>query len=195
MADREIQIRYQLRWIVFVAAAIILASLAFGYTLRHALDQDMGSSYKQAYNTLSNLKKVLFPMISLSVLLYLIIGSVVVAVVTIFISHRIAGPVFKMEMFADRLRQGDLSFSMRLRRGDQMGLLAEALRDLQGSLADRLRPLGRALDRADSLWDELDAIDLGADPVRAREILIRIDQELVAADAELAPPPENAAAR
>lgn len=185
MSSREIQVRYQLRWIVIVASSIMLASGAFLFSLRHVLDQDMGQSYKQAYNTLKNLEKILFPMISLSVLIYLIIGSALVALVTIFISHKIAGPIFKMELFGDNLRRGELNSPMRLRSGDQMGLLAESLRELQSSLADGLRPLGRALERSDSLWAQFDALDAEADPARFREILIRIDQELAAADAEL----------
>lgn len=186
MTTREIQVRYQLRWIVIVAVSIILASLAFGYSLRHALDQDLGSNFKQIYASLKNLQKVLMPMITLSVLIYLIIGSAVVAIVTVFISHGIAGPIFKMEMFADNLRRGELNFPMRLRRGDQLGQLAEALGDLQQSLTDRLRPFGGALERADRLWEEFDAVSAEKDPARAREILARIDQELLAADAELA---------
>jgi methyl-accepting chemotaxis protein len=195
MSEREIQIRYQLRWMIIIAAAIAAASSSFVYTLRRALDQDLGPSYKQAYATLHNLQKVLLPMISLSVLVYLIVGSGIVILVTIFISHSIAGPLFKMEQFAESLRRGEVNFPMRLRSGDQIGLLAESLRELQGSLANRLRPFGRALDRADRLWEELDAVDPQADPVRARELLARLDQELLAADAELAPPPAGTPGR
>ncbi len=187
MSEREIWIRYQLRWMIIVAAAIAVASASFLYTLRRALDQDLGPSYKQAYTTLHNLQKVLLPMIGLSVLIYLIIGSVIVALVTIFISHSIAGPLFKMERFAESLRRGAVNFPMRLRSGDQIGLLAESLRELQSALADRLRPLGRVLNRADRLWAEFDAVDTAADPVRAREILARIDEEFFQADAELGP--------
>lgn len=185
MSTREIQFRYQLRWIVIVAVSIALASISFLFSLKHTLDQEIGPSFKQTFDTLKNLQKVLFPMITLSVLIYLIIGSVIVAVVTIFISHKIAGPIFKMELFGDNLRRGELNSPMRLRSGDQMGLLAESLRELQSSLADGLRPLGRALERSDSLWAQFDALDAEADPARFREILIRIDQELADADAEL----------
>lgn len=189
MSEREIQIRYQLRWMIGIAAAIAVASSMFVFTLRRALDQELGTSYKQAYATLHNLQKVLLPMISLSVLIYLIIGSGIVVLVTIFISHSIAGPLFKMEQFAESLRRGELNFPMRLRSGDQIGLLAESLRELQGALADRLRPLGRALNRADRLWAELDAVDPRTDPALTRELLAQIDQELFAADAELAGSP------
>lgn len=195
MPEREIQIRYQLRWMIIIAAAIAIACTSFLFTLKQALDQDLGPSYKQAYATLQNLQKVLLPMISLSVLIYLIIGSGIVVLITIFISHSIAGPLFKMEQFAESLRRGEVNFSMRLRSGDQIGLLAESLRELQEALANRLRPFGRALDRVDQLWGELDTVDLQTDRSRAREILTRIDQELLAADAELAQSPAKSPGR
>jgi methyl-accepting chemotaxis protein len=189
MPEREIQIRYQLRWMIIIAAAVAIACSSFLFTLRQALDQDLGPSYKQAYATLHNLQQVLFPMIGLSVLIYLIIGSGIVVLITVFISHSIAGPLFKMEQFAESLRRGDVNFPMRLRTGDQIGLLAESLRELQETLANRLRPFGRALERVDRLWVEFDAVDPQADRVRALEILTRIDQELLVADAELSQSP------
>jgi len=195
MSGREIQIRYQLRWMVVIAVAIAIACSSFVFTLKQSLDQDLGPSYKQAYATLKNLQKVLLPMITLSVLIYLIIGSAIVALITIFISHSIAGPVFRMEQFADSLRRGDVNFPMKLRSGDQIGLLAETLRELQKALANRLRPFGRALDRVEPLWEEFDAVDLQTDRSRALEILARIDQELLAADAELEQSPAGAPGR
>lgn len=195
MPERLIQIRYQLRWMIAIAMAIVIASAVLGFSLRHALDQDLGTSYKQAYTTLKNLQKVLLPMITLSVLAYLIVGSSIVILATIFISHSIAGPLYKMEQFAGSLRRGELDFPMRLRMNDQVGLLADSLRELQEALANRLRPLGRALDRADRLWEELDAVDRAADPARVREILARIDQELLAADTELSRSPASAPSR
>lgn len=185
MSQRLIQIRYQLRWMLVLSAAVAVASVVFGYSLRHALDQDLGPSYKQAYATLQNLQKVLFPMITVSVLAYLAVGSTIVVLATIFISHSIAGPLFKMELFAENLRRGEVNFPMRLRSGDQIGALADSLRELQESLAGRLRPLGRALERTDRLWEEFDSIDAAAEPARVRDVLARIDQELLAADAEL----------
>jgi len=185
MPEREIQIRYQLRWMVIVAAAIAAAGLAFISVLRGALDQELGSSYQKTYATLHHLQAVLLPMISLSVLIYLVVGSVIVAVVTIFISHSIAGPLFKMEQFADSLRRGEVNFPMRLRRGDQIGLLAESLRELQETLAGRVRSSARALERADQLWVELDAVDPRTESAQAAELLARIDEALLAADTEL----------
>lgn len=195
MPEREIQIRYQLRWMVIIAVAIAIAGASLLFTLKSTLDHDLGSSYKQTYNTLQNLQKVLFPMISLSVLIYLIIGSSIVALITIFVSHSIAGPLFKMEQFAESLRRGDVNFPMRLRSGDQVGFLAEALRELQEALANRLRPFGRTLDRVDRLWEEFDAVDHRVDRERTLEILTRIDQELLTANAELAQPPADAAGK
>lgn len=192
MPEREIQIRYQLRWMIIIAVAIAAASSSFLFTLKQSLDQTLGPSYKETYATLRNLQKVLVPMISLSVLIYLIIGSAIVVLITIFISHSIAGPLFKMEQFAESLRRGAVNFPMRLRSGDQIGLLAEALSELQVALANRLRPFGRALDRADRLWEEFDTVDLQTDRSRALEILSRIDQELLVADAELARSPAGA---
>jgi methyl-accepting chemotaxis protein len=69
--------------------------------------------------------------------LALIVGS---ALFSIYLTHRLAGPLYRFERHAANLAQGDLSLRIRLRQGDELQELArminETVERLDGTLAD-----------------------------------------------------------
>jgi methyl-accepting chemotaxis protein len=67
----------------------------------------------------------------------LIIGS---ALFSIYLTHRLAGPLYRFERHAADLAEGDLSLRIRLRQGDELQELArminETIEKLDGTLAE-----------------------------------------------------------
>ncbi len=59
----------------------------------------------------------------------------------IFVSHRIAGPMFRIEKSAEAIRSGDLRVNFKIRRSDEMRSAAEALEDMIGSLREDIRKI------------------------------------------------------
>ena len=56
------------------------------------------------------------------------------AILSIFVSHRIAGPVYRFERSAKVIAEGDLSLRIRLRKGDELQELADAFNQMTESL-------------------------------------------------------------
>jgi methyl-accepting chemotaxis protein len=54
--------------------------------------------------------------------------------VVLFISHRIAGPLYKFESSLERIANGDVSFDIHFRRNDEMKKLAEVFNTASRSL-------------------------------------------------------------
>ena len=80
--------------------------------------------------------------------LALIVGS---ALFSVYLTHRLAGPLYRFERHATDLAQGNLSLRIRLRQGDELQELArminETIEKLDGTLADiRDREAGRQAD-------------------------------------------------
>jgi len=70
----------------------------------------------------------IFDKVSSSLMLRLLIGSLVLFVLSIFVSHKIAGPVFRMENVAHSIIEGNLSVELNsLRAGDELAQLAKAI--------------------------------------------------------------------
>lgn len=177
-SEREIQLKFQVRWILGFSAVSILSSVIFLFLLKKVLSQELSSSYSQAFYTLKNFQKLLFPAIGFSVLFYVLLVSALVALITIFISHSIAGPLFRLERFAECLRRGELNYSTRLRQGDQLGGMAKALGELREVLVEQLRPIGLGLERIEEHWQKLDAAAPSEFAGLTDEFLSRIEAEL-----------------
>jgi methyl-accepting chemotaxis protein len=70
----------------------------------------------------------IFDRVSGSLILRMLIGAFVLFVLSIFVSHKIAGPLFRMENAAKALERGDLSVNIsNLRPGDELEDLARAI--------------------------------------------------------------------
>jgi methyl-accepting chemotaxis protein len=67
---------------------------------------------------------------------------------SIFISHRIAGPLFKCEKSIESILKGDLTFRIHLRRGDEMQELAKLINSV---MDDMQKTTVSARQTADSL--------------------------------------------
>jgi len=68
-------------------------------------------------------------------LMYILLPGFFLAIIelvflTIFFSHKIAGPVFRIELACKRVIEGDYSEEVHLRRGDKMGNLAALFNEM-----------------------------------------------------------------
>lgn len=110
-------------------------------------------------NALEAVNRSLFPKV--------IVLAVMIFIAGIFVSHKIAGPMYRIEKSAGAIRNGDLSVSFRMRKGDEMKEASSALEDMVDSLqADfaRIKTAGQALDERigviESQIKEEDALQL-----------------------------------
>ncbi|MCG2711165.1 MAG: methyl-accepting chemotaxis protein [Candidatus Omnitrophica bacterium] len=70
----------------------------------------------------------IFERVSIVLVMRLLVGSFLLFVLSIFASHKIAGPLYRMENAANSIKRGDLSVDLsKLRAGDELGDLAAAL--------------------------------------------------------------------
>ncbi|MBL7068601.1 MAG: methyl-accepting chemotaxis protein [Candidatus Omnitrophica bacterium] len=69
--------------------------------------------------------------------------------VFIFLSHRIAGPLYRFESALRGLQSGDLSSRVRLRKTDQLAELESAMNEAVDKLDGRLKELKADLEEAD----------------------------------------------
>lgn len=78
------------------------------------------------HNALNSVNKSLIPKIVILVAVIFVAG--------IFISHRIAGPMYRIEKSAEAIRNGDLSVNFNIRKSDEMYETAVTLEEMVESL-------------------------------------------------------------
>ena len=116
--------RFQYKFSFIICSLVFLASLIYPITIYDlmesmiSLNPDNASQYEEHRISL---------LITLALIQFGLLGFIFV--VCIRVSHRIAGPMYKMQLFLENIRQGEEIYPLSFRDGDQFHEVAEDLND------------------------------------------------------------------
>jgi methyl-accepting chemotaxis protein len=116
----------QMRYLRLVLLAIILPTFLFAlclyYLIFYLMAEQLGIPESIAYNIIPVLNKIN---------IILLIGLPVISILLLFwglvISHRIAGPVYRLEQDLKKIAEGDFSLRIKLRKKDELVSIAEGI--------------------------------------------------------------------
>jgi methyl-accepting chemotaxis protein len=95
----------------------------------------------------------------------------VVFLISLFVSHRIAGPLYKLSLFFDKARAGDFVSKLIFRKKDHFQELAQDYNDLIASFKERIQAKDDALKLA------IDALEKANQLEKANEIKMSLEPE------------------
>lgn len=139
---KEFQTRFIVKFfLILVAGGILTVALTF------LNNQDtLTAVYANSKLTIQNTSLAIMPSVVFTTILTTLALGLVVVVVTLLVSHKIAGPMFRFEKDINRIAGGDLKSRIRIRKGDQFQELAESLNRMVESLSDRMAAVKDASD-------------------------------------------------
>ncbi|MFQ5442671.1 MAG: hypothetical protein ACE5EB_08125 [Thermodesulfobacteriota bacterium] len=123
LVEKEFKLRFGLKFCLFTVAGFLVMSV-FLYTV---MSKSLGGDYATAIYTIYDLKINIFSLVfasfySIGILVFIALS---IAAISVFFSHKMAGPVYRLEKDLERVSAGDLTVETRLRDRDQLMLLAE----------------------------------------------------------------------
>ncbi|MFA5859159.1 MAG: HAMP domain-containing protein [Elusimicrobiota bacterium] len=123
---------FQFRYVLFVFLAVLFAGLLISWDVYYTMGRVMFSqvNHPEIYSMIS---KVNTQIIS-KLVLYLLL----VIIVSIFVSHKIAGPLYRIEKSSEILGLGDLTHRVKLREGDELKDVAEKLNHMVEQLQTKV---------------------------------------------------------
>lgn len=140
--------------IVFMLVVTIVANLVGGicYLFISEKVAEILANNPEAFAgiDMANVAEFLVPRI----LLAEAISLCVVFILSILITHTIAGPVFRLERTAESIGEGNLAIVTRLRPRDEFKELADAMNEMAGSLASKLLRIRKAVEDAEAAGGE-----------------------------------------
>jgi methyl-accepting chemotaxis protein len=138
--DRKFQANFILKFLGLLLAGTALFNVAAYLILNRRLE---GSLYN-AHMTIKSVGEILLPsLLSLSVVFLLLLGAAIL-MMTLFVSHLIAGPLYAIRRYIERIGEGELDFDARLRSKDQTTPLALTLSDTMQVLNARIASIQTA---------------------------------------------------
>jgi len=130
MAGKIIRKRYiikkgfQLRFMIIVIVSMLLIALVTSLSIYSAVMQTLVAQFHG-----ENLALIKYA-VTYKLFIRSLLLIVAIAIMSVFISHRIAGPVYKFERIIRELAQGKKVEEFRLRKRDEFYELATAINDL-----------------------------------------------------------------
>ncbi|MFH1726137.1 MAG: methyl-accepting chemotaxis protein [Elusimicrobiota bacterium] len=170
LVKRGLQVKYAV--VVFAAVlftAVIVGGDIYYHMVRFIQETDPG------------MMPLLFKVIKMGVV-KLIIFLGIMGVVTLFVSHRWAGPIYRFERSARAIATGDLTHRVSLRTGDELMELQDEINAMVASL-QRMVQKDRTL--IEHLTARLDKTAGKLDEPAGQEDLDRLREELKSLKAEL----------
>lgn len=80
----------------------------------------------------------LLPILIQTVIVVMILVSIATIIVTLFVSHKIAGPLYRLKKAMHDLAEGDFSTEINLRKLDQLKDIAQEFNNMAKKLKERL---------------------------------------------------------
>lgn len=130
--------RFQARFSVYFLALIILEALLIGALLLYVSKGTLTAAYLQEGLKIEHTSSFFFVNF---ILISLIVGGAVglsALVVFIYLTHRMAGPLYRFEKSLNEIANGDLRYRIRLRKTDQFTELQNSLNDFIKTMDNRV---------------------------------------------------------
>ena len=133
VVDRSFQANFILKFCLLV----IMSSLLIGGTIFFLTQNSTTVAIENTQVVVKPTSDFILPILSVTVVIVSVFLALVVSVLTLFISHRIAGPVFRLRQEVDLLKEGDLVREFTIRSQDEVQALAKSLTIMSNTLRNK----------------------------------------------------------
>jgi methyl-accepting chemotaxis protein len=132
--QKDFQFKFILKFcLVLLIGIIISTGLLFLFS-----KNTLTSSFDQSKLVIKNTAFAILPSVLLSNLITLALITLATIVVTLLISHKIAGPLFRFQKELTQIGEGNLTQVISLRKKDQITSIADNLNQMRTNLHEKI---------------------------------------------------------
>ncbi len=145
---------FQLRFILKFCAIVIVSSILVACGIFYFFNQSTTVAIENTKVIVKPTADFILPGVVVTLGIVAVFSSVIVAFLSLMSSHKIAGPVFRIQKELDLVRQGDLTRTFSIRNTDQLKPLARALGETTEVLREKHIELGSQCRSLSNFLDE-----------------------------------------
>ncbi|MCK5685962.1 methyl-accepting chemotaxis protein [bacterium] len=128
---------FQSRLITIILLLVLIVANITGGLIYGVLRTDVSRGWLVNTFGLSDADDMLLP----AVLVAEIISFLIVGVISLFVSHRMAGPIYRFEKVTEGMSQGDFTIHVKLRDKDEFKDLADSFNNMINKLTEHMDEL------------------------------------------------------
>ena len=169
---------FQLKYVGLILALMFLTAVVCSYAIYYTMMVHLGGKLANVYPQGKLIAIV--NTINLRIIFSLLLISPIVVIIGIFLSHRIAGPIFRMERDLRNIAVGDLTVNIVLRQKDELKTVASGINELTRSFKTTVSAQKDRLNRASAYLKALKSISKSGaqDPAAIADAITRLDEEV-----------------
>lgn len=127
---------FQLRFSALVTIAVLLSSLIYPFAIYDLMNNFIGYVSSHSPEQVAQLTSRRTALLT-TLVLWQVGFSAMIFIICVFFSHKIAGPIFKLQKFFAAAREGQLSAKLFFRKGDYFHELADDYNDTMDTILER----------------------------------------------------------
>ncbi|HPS21006.1 MAG TPA: hypothetical protein PKY78_08480 [Candidatus Omnitrophota bacterium] len=125
---------FQIRYILYILLFLYAGAAIAGYTVYYTTWVTLGEKLANVYPRGRLI--YIFQSANMELLIRLLLITPLFILIGTLLSHRIAGPIYRIGKYVDQLMNGDYSHMLTLRKKDELKIIATKLSELSTKLCE-----------------------------------------------------------
>ncbi|MEW6666393.1 MAG: methyl-accepting chemotaxis protein [Thermodesulfobacteriota bacterium] len=149
---KAFQRSFILKFCLIALCAMMAASMLLYFLSKNTLT----ATYRYHHLALQRTGEAILPALVITNLVVLLVLLAATILVTLYVSHKIGGPLYRFGKTFESVGNGNLSFQVKLREHDQLADFAAAINQMMGNLKERVMQIQHEVDlvRAKTLGED-----------------------------------------
>lgn len=146
---------FQTKFIIKFCLLIISASLLTGILIYYFNRQTTTVAFENLRVVVKSTSDFILPIMLEILAIVTVLVSIATIIVTLFTSHKITGPLYRLKAELEKIKSGNLSSEVRIRADDQLQRVASELDEMRKTSKNSIEKL---IDNWDSIKTSLDRL-------------------------------------
>ncbi len=129
---------FQMKVIVQFLLILFIGIIISGVCIYFLADNELQTQLFTAHLTIENTRDLLLPIIIFTSLIVLTLLSTLTVYTVLYLSHKIAGPLYRFEKITEDIGKGDLNTYVKLRKNDELLPLQTAFENMVENLKNKI---------------------------------------------------------
>ena len=142
--------KFQGKFILKFCLLIVIGSLISGAIIYGMSRATVTTAFENSHLTIKSTADFILPAVLLSSAVVILMIGIATIAITLFTSHRIAGPLYRIEKDINEITSGNLNVAFNLRHGDEIKPIAASLDRMAKSLKEKILAVKEALTQLES---------------------------------------------
>ena len=148
--------KFQLKYVGLILLLVSLTAIICSYVIYYTMMLTMGDKLANVYP--QGRLIAIVNMVNLRILFVMLFGAPIIVMTGIYASHKIAGPIYRIEKFFESVAGGDFSMPITLRKNDELRSLTDGINKVVDSVNTTLKKEKSDLDRVSTSLGNLRGI-------------------------------------